>query len=263
MKSYNLTLEDYELRKEVQVSNKTDYKEHFHGARKKLYVYNKMIGSTVLSASLDLGELNKQQFAAFIGLFNRNLYRTFVKKPDLHYLDVSFKGLSRNKNFDLYNDLDTGQIFWNIDLSSAYFQMALRLGYISQNFYNKYILDDRYKAVKRLCISFLGRRNKMIYNTSNGKQVIECDMSSLAQVYKNIRNELYNVINNISQHTEYLEFNIDGISVLPAELKLVKDYFDSLGLIYKSTRCKKIDSYVYSYGSTQKRFKRVINNKNK
>jgi len=260
---FDISLEDYTIKKEIQEKNQTSFKEQFHGARRKLIVYDRTICSHVASAGIELGQLTKQQFASFLGLFSKQLYKSFKIHPELYYLEVKFTGFAKNKNYQLYSDLKENQIFWNIDLSSAYFQIAYRLGYINQKFFDKYIGQNKYKSVKRLCISFLGRANKMVYNQNGSKHEISCDNRILRQVYANIRNELYCIIKNISEHTEYIEYNIDGITILPADKKLVKDYFSSLGLTFVSTMCTKISDSQYKHGTQIKNFRKPLTNKNK
>tara|TARA_R110000764_G_scaffold542_8_gene2107 strand:- start:16942 stop:17739 length:798 start_codon:yes stop_codon:yes gene_type:complete len=260
---FDISLEDYTKRKCIQETNQTSFKEQFHGARRKLIVYDRTICSHVASAGIELGLLTKQQFASFLGLFSKQLYKSFILTPELYYLDIKFTGFARNKNYQLYNDLPDGQIFWNVDLSSAYFQIAYRLGYINTKFFDKYMFQDKYKSVKRLCVSFLGRSNKMVYNNEIGNYEINCDTTILRQVYANVRNELYTIIKNISEHTEYIEYNIDGITILPADKQLVKDYFQSLGLEFASSMCTKISDRQYKQGTQIKNFRKPLTNKNK
>ena len=257
---YDLSEFDYKSIVDNQHANKKVFKEQTHGSRKKLFVYNQLIASHVQSTAVDVGHITRQQFASFLGTFSRGLYKTIVNNEDLLNLHIQFKGFSRNKNHQLWTALPVNQLFYNIDLSSAYWQIAFRLGYITEKHFIKYLSDDRYKSAKRLCISFLARPNKMVYHRPDGQvTTIHCDMTPLKQVYNNIRNELYTVIQSISETTEYLEYNIDGITVLPVDLKKVSDYFHSLNLKYKTTICCKLNESSYSYGSKQMTFKRKLN----
>jgi hypothetical protein len=256
----NMDAAEYSFLLSIQQKNQKVFSEQQIGGRKRLYIGEKMVGSTV-SGFVDLEELSSGQFASFLGMFNRNLYAQ-IAKNDLLGLKVNFKGVSRSKNHKLYDSLPEMSIFHNIDLKSAYWQIARRLKYISEPTYLKYIHKDQYKSVKRLCISFLARPNKMTYHTADGYiNTIHCDISMLKNVYENIRNELYRIINGIADKVEHIEYNIDGITVLTKDKQKVKDYFDNLNLEYKINFCVKLNEFQYQSGSKIKNFRRrTINN---
>lgn len=260
---HDMNPNDYAALKSIQRQNHNYFLEQQHGGRKKLIVESKLIASTVVG-SVDLEKLNKRQFASFLGMFNRNLYKMLRERSQLLTLKIPFKGVSRSKNNKLYNSLPAGALFYNIDLSSAYWQIAHKLGYISTSIFNKYQNEEKYKSVKRLCISFLARPNKMTYHFPDGlAREISCDISCLKQVYDNIRNELYKTISTISDDVNYVEYNIDGISVLPEDKNTIKQYFKDQGLEYKTTICVKINDYEYRYGSRVKNWRKKVNLSNK
>lgn len=246
----------YEKIKDVQITNGNVIREHYIGSRKKLYSFEYLIATTANNSQLELGGITIKQFNAFIGMFNRNLYSNFAKNQDLYYLNIVYKGLSKEKNIELWDSLDEGQVFYNIDLSSAYWQIAHRLGYISDNLFNEYIYQDEFKQVKRYCVSFLARKNYMIYKTSDYELKIVCDTGVLQQVYSNIRNELYNVIHKVIENCDtWLEYNIDGVLIMNDHVQVVKDVFTKNNLVFKITQCKKLNDKEYLYGSKPRRFK--------
>jgi hypothetical protein len=246
----------YEKIKGVQVSNGNVIREHCIGSRKKLYSFDYLIATTANSSQLELGGITIRQFNAFIGMFNRNVYGNFAKNPDLYYLKIIYKGLSKEKNIELWDSLPEGEVFYNLDLSSAYWQIAHRLGYISDKLFNEYIFQDEFKQVKRYCVSFLARKNYMIYKTVDYEVKIVCDTGVLLQVYSNIRNELYNVIHQVIEKCEtWLEYNIDGVLILNDHVQIVKDILTENNLIFKMTRCQKLNEKEYLYGSKPRRFK--------
>jgi len=149
-------------------------------------------------------------------------------------------------------------MFFNIDLSSAYWQMLYSLGYIDEKYFKKYMYDDKYKQAKRLCVSFLARECKATYYNQETKTpfTITCDIEPLYNVYRNVRYQLYNMIQEIIfELPEYIEYNIDGITVYgTSNVELVKRRFKEMGLIFKTTMCFKIDENCYKYGSKIKNF---------
>ena len=248
--------EEYSMIQNVQRFNKTKTKEQFIGSRKKLFSNNEIIATTSAYNGLSLGDISKNQFYSFLGAFNKQLYNQFKKNNDLYSLDIDFKGASRDKNYTFWNEINEGDFFYNLDLKSAYWQVAHKLGYFNEKMFNRYFVLDEYKMAKRLCISFLARRNRMIYYIDGDKKQIDCNTDVFLTVYKNIRHYLYNsMFSCIHPKMDWIEYNIDGITITSKDLDYVKDYFNNLGLKYKITECRKVNAKQYLYGQKIRTFK--------
>jgi hypothetical protein len=260
MKTYkklNVSDSEYIQIINTQFDNGSVVKEHIKGSRINMYSDNMLIATKCQSAELEKGELSDAQFNAFIGMFNKQLYRQFNLSPDLFFLEVDFDESSRQKNYDTWDKMKDGDFFYNVDLSSAYWQVAHKLGYIGDNIFKKYVSRDEYKQVKRYCISFLGRKNKMRYHHKGEVFEIECDSDFASRVYQNIRYALYNYIaGGVKLTKNWLEYNIDGISVLKNEKDIVTDYFKECNLQFKITECRKMNESEYIYKNKVRRFKK-------
>lgn len=256
------TPENYQNCINTQMANKTPFKEHFHGSRKKLYVSNRLCATTISDGGgMDIGEISKNKFIAFLASFSRNLYEQFYKKPELYDVKKNFLGSSSHKNIAVWNTISVGDFFYNIDVKSAYWQVCHKIGYISNDFFLAYINRDEYKKAKRYCITFLQRQNKMTYKTATGEsdRTIVCDVQVLRTAYCNIRYELYSCVKNVLNGTEnYIEYNIDGISVLSKDFKKIVAGFKEQGLDVKASLCEKINNHQYKQGVKTKNFKRVL-----
>lgn len=260
---FEVSLEEYEKIKKIQIENGSNVQEHFIGTRKKLIVKSKMIATTSEVTSLPLGGLSKQQFNSFLGRFNKELYAQFKKHNELYDLQIKFDGFSREKNYDVWESLPQNSFFYNIDLSSAYWQIAFKLGYITKRMFETYIELDAYKEAKRYCISFLARSNKMTYTDERQISTVCCDTQIFKQIYANIRNELYVCIkDSIIGVPNWLEYNIDGVSVLSEDLSKIKNAFNEMGLIFKVCECQKISNTMYLYKGVERVFKRSNDLKN-
>lgn len=255
-KKMEVSAKDYALIKKNYDKSHQKYFEHFTGSRKTLSnEKNEPICTFVSSNSLDLGNLTKQNFFSFLGLFSKNLYKSFLDNPELMDMTVNFQGMSRKKSRKNFDALEIGEFFYNIDLNNAYWQIAHQLGYIDDNFYFKYKDNDDYKTVKRLCISFLSRQNRKMYFLPNGDFfTITCETSVLQQVYKNIRNCLYLIFSELSDETKYFAFNIDSIYIGKDDLKYVKNTLHEMKLDFKLTLCQKINSLEYTFGKKIRKF---------
>lgn len=245
----------YEEIKKIHRRNNNEYQEHIFGSRRKLYVHNHLSAVKEIKDNLDIGDLSEKKFTAFIALFQRNLYNAFKKNQNLYSLNIEFKGKTRVKNTELWDKTPKGTIFYNIDLSSAYWQFAFRLGYISENIYLKYMDLPEYKEAKIFCVSFLLRKNIMKYVKPDGSErIIVCDNSVLERVYRNILNSMYSeIFNCTSLCFDVLEKNLNGISVLKSDYEKVKTYLKSRGLVFKvKMLIKTSDTEYLSYGKIRK-----------
>lgn len=240
----------FELR-EIQIKNGSDIQEQIIGSRKKLFSHGILLCTTAISNKLDLKGLSTQKFASFLGMFSRSLYAQFHKNQDLFSKKVEFSGFSRAKNKAAYESVKNGYLMYYVDLSSAYWQMAHRLGYLPEKTFNKYMFLDEYKSAKRFCISFLARRNAKQYTSKTGEKfIVRCEIDIVNQVYVNIRNELYNVIkNSITDIDNWIEYNIDGVIVPASSLEKIETFFKSENLHYKITECQKLNDKEFRYGT--------------
>ena len=254
-KKNNVKLEEYNELLQIQIKNNAVIREQSIGSRKILYSQNKMLISTIKTNNLPLGELPEKMFYSFLGGFSKHLYKQFLTNDALFDLDVEFKGISKSKNYEFWDTLEDGKLFYNIDLSSAYWQMANKLGYISDKYFEDYLDSDTYKQAKRYCISFLGRKNYMTYKSNGLEYKIQCDTNVLKKVYENIRNCLYLCIaKSMDGISNYIEYNIDGVSVLAKDVDIVTVNMLSMGLKFKLTQCRKVSSKEYIYNFKQRKF---------
>ena len=137
--------------------------------------------------------------------------------------------------------------------------MLHRIGYISTEFYDKYNYD-LYKKALRYCVSLLARRNYVNYYDEQGRQrTVQSDYNTLKNVYDNVRKELYICVSKALDvcGDEYIEYNIDGISILPSKINQVKEVFNHLKLEYKITQCVKTSNFGYIHNVSNKNF--IIN----
>jgi hypothetical protein len=254
-KKNSVKTDDYKELLEIQIKNNAPIREQLIGSRKILYSHNKMLVSTIKTKNLSLGNLPEKMFHSFLGGFSKHLYKQFQKNEELFSLDIKFKGISRSKNKDFWDTLENGKYFYNIDLSSAYWQMANKLGYITDKYFFEYQESDTYKQAKRYCVSFLGRSNVMTYKNNGLEYTIECDTNVLKKVYENIRNYLYLCIEkSMVGISNYIEYNIDGVSVLAKDVDIVKANMKAMGLKFKLTQCRKISATEYIYNYTKRKF---------
>lgn len=246
--------EHYEPTKEVLLTNGAKVWEQTFGSRRNLYGDGHLFGSIGTGDYLPLSEITKNQFGAFLGQFTKSLYNQIRKNDSLLDLKIEFNDVSRNKNLESWNKLKSREVFYNVDLSSAYWQIAFKLGYISRRMFDSYIDKDAYKEAKRYCISFLARENEMNYYDQREIDNIKCNNDCLYQIYTNIRNELYTCISNVKPGNDWIEYNIDGISVMAKDLDSVCKKFDEMNLKYKINECAKLDKKEYTLKERIRKF---------
>jgi hypothetical protein len=251
----DIDVNEYTKTKEQLLNNGSILWERTFGSRTILYADREFIGTVAPDNNLLLSKIDSKQFYSFLGQFSKNLYSQIKKNDSLLSLSIDFEDVSRDKNQRVWSKIKSRTVFYNVDLSSAYWQIAFKLGYISKKFFDKYMINDDYKEAKRYCISFLARDNQMKYYDGREIDIVTCDTSCLYQIYENIRYELYRCIKEVySNTTEWIEFNIDGINVLQKDLNIICDKFKELGLSYKINECVKIDKQEYFHKGQIRKF---------
>ena len=254
-KSFEVSSNDYNLIKQNYIVSGKKINEQIIGSRKKLYNNKNILIATVVKQNiLNIGNISQPQFFSFLGVFNKNLYKNFYDNQELFNLDINFIGTSRKKNINKFDNLKTGDFFYNLDLNSAYWQILYKLNYISLELYEKYKNQDDYKIVKRLCVSFLSRKNQKHYYFNENEFTISCDTSILKKVYINIRNFLYKIFNECAKTVDYIAFNIDSIYIDQKNLKKAKNFFKLHNLDFKLVLCQKINSLDYTFGKEKRKF---------
>lgn len=233
-----------------QILNQKELIEVTIGSRKKLYTTKNGEKSMLCTNKLDnktvsIGNIKAKSFNTFLAEFKRGLHKAILKNPELIDYEVYFKGVSRKKNYQFFDNIKIGDYFYLIDFNSAYWQMAHKLGYISTKFYKNYILLNDYKKAKRLCFSFLARTIRATYSTN--KEVITCDTTLYQRVYNNIRYLLYNYLIECVKLTnnEYIEYNIDGIIINADKVDIIKNYLKAKDILFKVTECRKLNNNEY------------------
>lgn len=254
MKKY--TQENYNNAIRNLISNETPFSERTIGARNSLFVSGKIRAILQPNSILHLGSLEKGKFVSFLGNFSKNLYEAVIENPELCFMQIDFNGRARAKNEAVWKTIKDGDCFYNVDLKSAYWQIAHQLGYIKKDFFERYNTDE-YKQAKRFCISFLARRVHCTY-FDGGKsfRLIHCDTTVLKNIYGNIRKKLYICIAKAieSCNNEFIDYNIDAITIKKEQLSNVVKAFTDMGLDIKVTRCLKANNSQYYYGKEARNF---------
>lgn len=234
------------------------------GGVRKIIVAGKEIRKIINGkGTIDTGVLQTKQFFAWLRVFNKKIDDKIYSTPHLQSLSIKFKGVNRWENNDMWHQI-VGKRFYIIDIQHAYWQMLYRVGYIDKEYYEKYADDDQYKEAKRLCAAFLARETKAFYQKNYGPAkkpwTIECSYPGRQQAFKNIRHELYNILQQASLKFPLGIFKVavDGAYVTPEYIKQVKEYFLSIGVKTKITDCFKISDNNYIVNGKIKPWKKIL-----
>lgn len=251
--SKKISENEYNRRAIYLMNRGENYSEQIKGGRKTFFMDNKMYFYTVDDQNINIGKyLTDNQFFSFLGRFSKQLYNRFIKNPKLYDIDISYPGSPISKNVLSWTRIEELEGFYSIDLKSAYWQIANKLGYLNDKMFKKYMLDNDYKQAKRLCISFLGRENKKKY----GKNIIiKCETDILYKIYQNIRYELHGIIHEASCLVkDYVYFNVDGIYVQKKDKETIENFFKSKGLEFETELCVKYSKIEYIHKGKMRKF---------
>lgn len=214
------------------------------------------------SDRIDNSGISKQQFVGVITAFRNELTNRVVECPNLISLQVADKmGVKipkRDTNHDNFYQLQIGEVFYEFDISKAFFQSAFKTGYISEKFYNKYKDKDSLKQPLREAVTWLARDiRKTYYNVGEEDPregyTIRCGQQDRSQyiynkIFSNIRNYLHNTILDCLNEVgleNYIKYNIDAIVVEDKYTKKVEDVLNAYGWKYTKEAIGKISETQY------------------
>ena len=147
----------------------------------------------------------------------------------LDKLPTNFK----NENFD------SSKSIVGIDLDNAYWSIAYRKGYISENTYLKGIEKKEYKIARLSALSTLGKQ-KTYRNYENGvwkSNDIKKENNDLIEIYNDIRYTTFALMNEIAVEIkdEFHSWKTDCIFCTDNKLTInkVKEIIESYGLTCK------------------------------
>ena len=180
----------------------------------------------------------KRQMAFKKGMFLfgmvRKDVREFLKNNQIK-LPTKYGQIEYNKelNEDLFGKITA------TDLNHAYWRIALNLGIITENTYDKG-LNEKFKAVRLAALSTMGA-NKKYQKIKNGKIIDEYKVvygdDKLKDVYKLIRLTCYKYMNQVKKKLgkDFLCYKTDCIYYIDTQYnrKIVRDFFKEKDLYMK------------------------------
>ena len=270
-KTDRFTYDDFEFgaRMKTCYRNANPFCEHIKGQRVKIYRGSHFMMSKEMTG-IDLGGINGRQFSSFLGVFTKNLHKQFESNPSLYDKKITFIGSNKKAYFkSVWDDVEVGDYFFDVDIKNAYWQALRKLGYIDSRLYNRYLEQDEYKKAKRFCVSFLKRTNKVNYyypmverpqsKSDYGVYTINCDNTLYSKIFANVCNEVYNTIYYAMKDVDsdkIISYNTDNVVVIGKEnVDKIKRAFNKFGYLYKNSICKKISESEYTRGGKIRTFR--------
>lgn len=238
--SYNIIVKN--------LSNNGPFVIHRKGKRSTIIANNKEVAVYQDAISSEIRD-NRGHAEDIMKFTKASVTRYITKHIKEGVPKIENKSTVIYSNKELWKNLPAGTKFYLIDASHCYWRIAYILGYIGKGLYKKYCDDKEFKVLRNIALSILTVGLKREYYENGEKQrEIECDVSDYQQVYRNIRYYTYNNSGEVKDAIiDYcIAYRVDGILLLPAGLKTAKQIFTKNKLLYKVTRCEKIDEKNYS-----------------
>lgn len=236
--------------------NNKDYRILHKGSIRVLYLNNEPILEEKFE-DIDFG-IHKKYFFSFLGQFNKEFYKN-MSKMDFVIPEIPEPLYTKYKNRPVWEKINIGDRFIGFDMESCFWQMCYKLGYIGEKLYLEYINYHDYKIAKRLCVTFLARRRKIIHKIK-GIDVLEisCDNKLGVLAYQNVMNLAANILIECGNEieNEFIDINTDCIIALPEHNEKIKNIFKKYDIRYCKTHCMKINDYQYYAGKKVKNFTR-------
>lgn len=152
-------------------------------------------------------------------------------------------------NRALWDELPVGAKFCLIDASHCYWRIAFVMGCIGKALYGKYAEDKDYKVLRLIALSILTTRIKKEYYINGAYSHEEEEPTDdYRTVYQNIRHYAYNNSGQVKDAIKdyCIGYRVDGVFLLPEGLRKAKAVFKKNKLLYKVTKCVKVDKKNYS-----------------
>ena len=132
----------------------------------------------------------------------------------------------------------------NIDLNSAYWATAFKLGLISEALYKEGLDESKIKKQTRLtAIGSLAKKVKVYeFDGREQRKIEDRIVEETAFVWDVICNEVGKVLHEAAKKSgkDFIFFWVDGIYIKKSSRKVVESVFSNHGYDYKIIDCKKI-----------------------
>lgn len=209
----------------------------------KKHKYENKVASSVIAV------LNKTVKKSYIDYAIKNKCDIYIPKQN---------GSVRSTNTHVYNSLPKGELFYEVDICHAYWQVAYKIGMIDEKTYNKYADNAKIKRFRNMSLTaVLAPKTVEYINKGRYCGRITEDTGIFNKIYTKIRRTCYNVLYDVLSevNTNWIKYNIDGLAVLPDMLPIVERKLKQFGYKYTISECHKIDDKTYSSDGEIKNFK--------
>lgn len=208
---------------------------------KQIAYYQDGISNDIIDKKADASQIMKSVRSSVTKYISKYAKDRLPKVERLHPVVYS--------NRELWHNLPDGTKFFLIDASHCYWRIAFVMGCIGKTLYNKYAEDKDYKVLRLIALSILTIRIKREYYI-NGTFAYEKEepTDNYRVVYQNIRHYAYNNSGQVKEAIKdyCIGYRVDGIFLLPEGLRKAKTIFKKNSLLYKVTKCVKVDDKNYS-----------------
>lgn len=178
----------------------------------------------------------------------KQAYHDYITKNNFT-IDVPKKIANvRGSNSQLFKNLAIGEKFYYLDVRHAYWQVAYKMGMLSEKLYNRYADDKEMKLFRNMSFACVLAPKKVDYIVRGCfmNTIIE-DTSIYRELYRKIRHTTYNLIGYAKTllNDKWIDYNIDGISFTADSLEQAEQIFKELDYVYTLNKCEKLNEYQY------------------
>ena len=190
----------------------------------------------------------KRQEIAFYGQVKRQI-NNFIKKQDYNIRPIENTHPVREKT-NKHEDIKIGDRFLSVDIRNCYWQLMYKFGYINENLFEKYNLNEDYKKqmLMSLTITVSVKTKQFYFDTfipHTPDLEVDCENQIYQVLFDNVRYTTYNIMGDIANNVlggDFINYNTDGIYIKldKKELSKVVKALNKQGLRSRTTICEKI-----------------------
>jgi hypothetical protein len=204
----------------------------------------------ITSNSNNQTSISKQNKSIQIYSEVRRSFTRYLKNNQWEISTVNNNSGSHFQNIHLWEMLEIGTNFSYIDIKHAYWQYAHRLGYVSDELYNKSLKKEFKKDRNKALACLVSIKDCIYYKDGERINNITEWNKPYKTMYDNIRFSVFNDIMELREvigDDNILQIKIDCIMFLPHCYEQVFEYFRKKKIKHKNRNCKKIMKDLYYF----------------
>jgi hypothetical protein len=236
--------DDFNVVKNTLINNKETFSIEKKANKRSVFIANQRRGMLYTSEKLVREHFSHKTNLRVIPEVHKQI-DSYILRQNMIIEEIPKDYTSMKRDSKAFKDIEPGTRLMNVDIRHAYWRMALNLGYINREVYNKYVHPD-FKLTRNIALSTLAsRQEREIYVNGEFQYNIECFNAMRQTIYKNICRSTCNLTGELHELLGDASFGyrIDGVLVVRNDevINFCTDYFRKNKVLSEVKVIEKVD----------------------